>query len=339
MEKKYIVSENGAEQSGNGRVTIFDVAEKAGVSFVSVSRVFNEHPNVSLKMREKVLTAAREMGYQPRLVCKHNLIAVLIDTRKALTGRCDRSHLCGKIFQAAVKRHFLMEVITLDQLDLLTQHLIDGVIELDANATSLHDYPELLHVPMVLTHGQADQPQWASVRVDYAHEAELGISSLFSKGHQKIAVLLENMKDPSERERLRGINKYLQKFAISPEAFTCIDLAVQDIPSACEQVISEGHTGLLNLSNEHTPMLADHLYNDRKIDQTKELSLVTLDNSCFSEHYHPRISSIMQPLDELAETAMSELAKLIQNQSSPQNILLKSRYHERNTNRKPAGTG
>ncbi|MCC5847588.1 MAG: LacI family DNA-binding transcriptional regulator [Verrucomicrobia bacterium] len=339
MEEKNTVSGDRIDQSENGRVTIFDVAEKAGVSFVSVSRVFNEHPNVSLKMREKVLQAAREMGYQPRLVCKHNLIAVLMNSREALTGRCDKSHLCGKIFQAAARRNFLMEVITLDRLDMLTQHLVDGVIELDPHANALHKFPELLHVPMVLTHGQADQPLWASVMIDYDHEGEMGIASLVSKGHKKIAVLVESMKLVSTMQRIRGIRKFLRNKSIPLDDVTFLDLEIHDIPKACEQVRTGAHTGLLNLSNEHTPTLVDHLFNVLKMDLPKALSLVTLDNTCFSEHYHPRISSIIQPLDELAETAMGELENLIQNRTTQRNILLKSRYHERNTCRKPTLSG
>lgn len=48
---------------GNGRVTIQDVADLAGVSIATVSRVLNSHPDVSLLTRAEVLKHAQETGY------------------------------------------------------------------------------------------------------------------------------------------------------------------------------------------------------------------------------------------------------------------------------------
>ena len=46
-------------------VTIYDIAEKAGVSIATVSRVFNANPRVSDSTREAVLKVAEDLGYQP----------------------------------------------------------------------------------------------------------------------------------------------------------------------------------------------------------------------------------------------------------------------------------
>lgn len=46
-------------------VTIYDIAEKAGVSIATVSRSFNGHPRVSTSTREKVFGVARDLGYVP----------------------------------------------------------------------------------------------------------------------------------------------------------------------------------------------------------------------------------------------------------------------------------
>lgn len=46
-------------------ITIIDVAEKAGVSVTTVSRVINNSPSVSREKREKVLKVIQELNYQP----------------------------------------------------------------------------------------------------------------------------------------------------------------------------------------------------------------------------------------------------------------------------------
>ncbi|MEE2944239.1 MAG: LacI family DNA-binding transcriptional regulator [Pseudomonadota bacterium] len=66
------------------RVTIKDVAKKAGVSDISVSRVMRNAPNISAKLREKVTAAADELGYTPNRLAgalktrSSNLVAVIV---------------------------------------------------------------------------------------------------------------------------------------------------------------------------------------------------------------------------------------------------------------------
>ena len=52
-------------EAGPKKVTIFDVAEQAGVSIKTVSRVVNDESNVRDATREKVLNAIRKLRYKP----------------------------------------------------------------------------------------------------------------------------------------------------------------------------------------------------------------------------------------------------------------------------------
>lgn len=53
---------------GNDRVGVRDVAVRAGVAISTVSRVLSDHPNVSRQTRERVLTAVKDLGYEPNLL-------------------------------------------------------------------------------------------------------------------------------------------------------------------------------------------------------------------------------------------------------------------------------
>lgn len=67
FEPEAAQSENSTplDESPNSGVTMRMVAQAAGVCKMSVSRVLNNHPNVSDKLREQVLKAVRETGYRP----------------------------------------------------------------------------------------------------------------------------------------------------------------------------------------------------------------------------------------------------------------------------------
>src|SRR5262245_11892347 len=63
--------------------TIDDVAERAGVSIKTVSRVFNREPNVRQETRDRVFATARSMGYAPnisarRLAARRSFIVALL---------------------------------------------------------------------------------------------------------------------------------------------------------------------------------------------------------------------------------------------------------------------
>jgi LacI family transcriptional regulator len=52
------------------QTTIYDIAREAGVSIATVSRVFNNNPNVSPITRERVLKLAQERGYHPKAIAQ-----------------------------------------------------------------------------------------------------------------------------------------------------------------------------------------------------------------------------------------------------------------------------
>jgi len=52
-------------KAGESKATITDVARLADVSMKTVSRVINKEPNVSAALRERVMQAAAQLGYQP----------------------------------------------------------------------------------------------------------------------------------------------------------------------------------------------------------------------------------------------------------------------------------
>ena len=51
-------------------ITIKDIAERAGVSYATVSRALNGRPDVSEVTRSRVFELAEEMGYQPNAIAR-----------------------------------------------------------------------------------------------------------------------------------------------------------------------------------------------------------------------------------------------------------------------------
>ncbi len=80
-----------------GKVTIFDVAARAGVSIKTVSRVVNHESNVRERTREKVLSAVRELRYRPNAAAR------------ALSG--NRSRVVGLVYENAQEFGYTQDVL------------------------------------------------------------------------------------------------------------------------------------------------------------------------------------------------------------------------------------
>ena len=85
-------------------VSMQDIADKAGVSRVTVSRVLSNHPSVKAETRQKVLYWVKELDYEPNLIAQSlagnrtNIIGLLVPeqaaqtARLAIPGRLRRTH-------------------------------------------------------------------------------------------------------------------------------------------------------------------------------------------------------------------------------------------------------
>ncbi|MFM2483559.1 LacI family DNA-binding transcriptional regulator [Celerinatantimonas yamalensis] len=173
-------------------ITAQDVANRAGVSRAVVSRTFSNNGSVAQKTRQKVLSAAKELGYQVNMLAqslnrqRSQLIGVIT------AGQTDpyRSQLLEDLVRAIQAQHFqalLCDVLSDDDLastlTKLTQFRVSGVI-----VTSGHPSAELvsecvkLAIPVVVLNRQTDLPQVDEITSDNAQGAQLAASYLAGQG-------------------------------------------------------------------------------------------------------------------------------------------------------------
>src|ERR671931_545437 len=125
----------------NRRPTIRDVAEQAGVSIATVSRVLNDRADVSVETRERVRAVARSVGYSADpaarglVTQRTQLVAVVVGDN---AGHRDLSLLFFGHVLAAISRRLARagyEALLMQRLEATLQHRFDAaiVIGVDAN--------------------------------------------------------------------------------------------------------------------------------------------------------------------------------------------------------------
>ncbi|GAC1632024.1 MAG: LacI family DNA-binding transcriptional regulator [Chloroflexota bacterium] len=196
--------------------TIFDVAKHAHVAASSVSRVLNDHPDVSLRMRERVLASADELGYKPDFLAKslrlgttYSVGFVVRDISNPLFADI------AKGAEDALRRAGYSMVLTNSEgnpdldaqyIALLGQRRVDALIlaveseSHPATLDALHQFPG----PLVLLDREVPDVTASAVLCDHRSGVKDAVSHLLALGHRRIGFVAGPMAIRVTRERLHG---------------------------------------------------------------------------------------------------------------------------------------
>jgi LacI family transcriptional regulator len=178
--------------------TIYDVAERSGVSISTISRVLNASDKVNVETRTRVFRAIDELGFIPkaearaRALQKSSRIGVVTPF---FTAPSFVQRLRG-VAAALSKVNYDLVIYTVDSTDRLRGYLaslpltgnIDGLIIMslpigEPEARRLQEH----HLPTVLI--EYPHPDLNSVEIDDAEGGRLAAQYLLKKGHRRIAFL------------------------------------------------------------------------------------------------------------------------------------------------------
>ncbi|NUS17043.1 MAG: LacI family DNA-binding transcriptional regulator [Streptomyces sp.] len=187
-----------AQNSGHRRApTMADVAQRAGVSHQTVSRVLSDHPNVRDTTRADVLRAIEELGYRRNssaraLVTRRTLTLGVVACNPTLFGPA--SMLFG-LEEAARDAGFMVSAVTLrrydakalsDAIDHLSDWGVEGIVVIVPHRAAVAALAELrLPFPVVTVEGGHSLPI-PGVSVDQDLGARLVTGHLLNAGHRTV---------------------------------------------------------------------------------------------------------------------------------------------------------
>ena len=203
------------------RVTANDVAKLAGVSQSSVSRVYFEGASVSKRTREKVLGAAKELGYRPNefarsLITNQTKIIGLV--MKGIQNPFYPQVL--KQFTTAFKKlgYSILFVYTnndeiqKEDIEILLNYNVAGVIITDASLSlKVTEDFKGYRIPLVLFNRKIDNQQFYSVCCNNLDASEKVAEYLIEKGCSDVVYIAGNANTSTSREREKGFTSILKK--------------------------------------------------------------------------------------------------------------------------------
>ncbi|GAA4843124.1 transcriptional regulator DegA [Paenibacillus vulneris] len=310
--------------------TIYDVAEAAGVSIATVSKVINGTGRISDKTRKHVTNVMEELKYQPSMVASaltgkstFTVGLTLPDLANPFFAEIaraveDRGHEYGfNVFICSTDNDPDREI---KYFSLLTQKRVDGVIVATRTQKDLF-LKKLIqqNVPIALITGEMPTLAVDTVMVDDFLGGYQAGTHLVEQGHRRIAILAEDVNTMSNRERIRGCK----------QAMTSAGLEVDErLVTSGDFTVSGGKEAMLRLLDMEEPPTAVFACNDllaigaiqgareRGLQLPQQLSVVGFDNTILATIIDPPLTTVAQPIQEIGRQAMDLLVQEIKGEKS-----------------------
>ena len=314
-------------------VTIRDVAEEAGVSISTVSRVLNERMDVDPETREKVLAVIGKLHYvrnnnARNLKQRHtDFVAVILRGRRNifLTDVAERMLEYGK----ETTCQFLLEFVD-EKADefraarrLYLERKLSGVIFLGSNVSGREKDIVQLDLPCVFSTIEASSlkiPRVCSVSVDNRKGGMDATDMLLALGHRRIAVAgYQGERDDGTGQRFAGAMDSYQKHGevFDSKLFIHSDFTLRGA--------YEATVGMLERTRDFTAVFAisDMIaigvikaLCDRGLQVPRDVSVIGFDGIELASFTTPSLATMRQPVDEIAKMSVSLLLDSIQGKPS-----------------------
>ncbi|MDR1797276.1 MAG: LacI family transcriptional regulator [Clostridiales Family XIII bacterium] len=289
-------------------ITISQIAELAGVSKTTVSRVLNKKPDVSAETRDKIEGIIQQYNFSPNafasaiLTKKSDTIALVIpyDETYVLFNPYYSDMIRGVSNEIKKHGYYLLLVYsdTTDYIAAIRQKRVDGIIMLSPGRSHKGIIEEILrlNVPFVSTSRTPGIARVHSIVTDDYKGAQLAVDHLLSLGHKKIGFINGPAILASSTERLRGYKQALGKKKIAFDASLVIngDTSIQSGYEIAKGLLKKrGLTAIFTASDLMAigTISAAHELGLRIPD---DLSLVGFDDMPFSAFLSPPLTTVRQ---------------------------------------------
>ncbi len=307
---------------GGGRPPVMaDVAQLAGVSHQTVSRVLNNHPNVRPHTREKVLEAIQQLAYRPNAAARalvtrrtHTLGVISIDS--TLYGP---AMMLDGIERAAQHGYFVLIASLpaldrrsmLDTVDRFLGHSVEGIIviapQTSAVAALSHVPPDL---PLVAV-GCGTRAPLTSVAVDNAAGATTATRYLLDLGHETVYHVAGPSSWLDARERTDGWRAALREAgAPEPELITG-DWSARSGYKIGQELARRPDVTAVFCSNDVIALGLIRALSEAGRQVPEDVSVVGFDDVPEAGYYLPPLTTVRQDFSELGRRALDALVERI----------------------------
>jgi LacI family transcriptional regulator len=208
-----------------GAPRLLDVAQAAGVSLRTASRVLNDDPRVAPETRQRVQAAMAELRFQPDEIAR--TLRAGTDTAIGFVVESIADPFFAEVIDAVeqeMSRHGRSVLVTStrrdparerDVIGRMMQRRISGLLLVPTSGD--HSWLDTAHVPLVLVDRPAPGLSADLVEIDDQQAAFDATAHLIGRGHRRIAYVGDTPAIPTSAARLRGYRDALARHGIEAD--------------------------------------------------------------------------------------------------------------------------
>lgn len=325
-------------------ITIKDIAKICGVGISTVSRAINNHPDINQETREMIMKVIKENNYIPNNSARNlkrsasKTIAVLI---KGISNPFFSNML--KVFEKEIqgkKYSFLLHRVEEREdeidvaLEIAKEKRLTGIVFLGGYFSHSEEKLKQLQVPFVLcTTGvteKINKNYYSCVSVDDFKESYKIVDYLCKLGHKKIAIIAALPEDESiGKLRLDGYISALKdnNIPIRQELIRYMkdDIETYSIKNGycvTKELLEseEEFTAIFTISDSMAVGACKAVFKSGK-KVPEDYSVAGYDGMDISYFYNPSITTIKQPVNDMAEETIRILFDIIEKNKTQESII------------------
>ncbi|MFT4094691.1 MAG: substrate-binding domain-containing protein [Niabella sp.] len=311
------------------RVSLKDIASKAGVSTALVSYVLNgkeREARIGLEMVEKVKKIAGQMGYQPNLIArglkfgKTKTIGLIVaDISNPFFSSLAR------IIENEAKNHGYTVIFgssdeQLDKsrslIDTLMNRQVDGIIVAPVEGSQQQIMSiKNSKIPVVLIDRGFKELYTHTVTIDNYESVYKATELLVKNGYKKIAMIAYDLKLTHMQERVRGYKEVLRNSALpagkSLLHFVSYEHTFEDIGEKLRDLIYNKKIDAIVFATNSISLNALRVIAKLKLKVPEQLGVVCFDESDVYDFFYTPVTYIKQDLKTIGETAVNIMIQYI----------------------------
>lgn len=301
------------------------VAELAGVSQATVSRVLNARPGVAEATRREVLSALQQLGYEP--------VGVVRSRRTGLVGLIvpELENPVFPRFSQAIESRLAAEGMTTvlctstpsgmregDYLDVLLDHAVTGVILVSGEHADTNldhrRYDDLAarQLPTVLVNGSYAGAPVSTVTVDHAAATQMAVAHLAALGHRRIGLAVGPRRYIPSIGLVEGYLAGLREAAL-PATEELISETVYGIEGghvAGLRLLDHGVTGVV-CASDRMALGVIRAAREHDLQVPRDLSVTGFDDAGPNAYMEPPLTSVQQPFERMADAIVRLLTEAV----------------------------
>ena len=322
------------------RTRLSDLAEQAGVSTATVSRVLNGKPGVASSTRQAVLAALDVLGYERPSALRSRsaglvglIVPELTNPVFPAFAQAIESILAQRGYTPLLCTQAPGGTTEDEYVSTLVDHSVDGIVfvsGLHADTRADHTRYSMLRsqgVPIVLVNGYAPGIDAPFVSPDDAASVDVAVQHLVTLGHRRIGLAIGPERYVPSRRKLAAFLAALVRHGLANDQAAAREhvrsslYTLEGGQAAAAELIDAGHTAIV-CASDLMALGAVRAARSRGLSVPDDVSVVGYDDAPLIAFTDPPLTTVRQPVEAMARATVTALLTEIQGEPAPRTELL-----------------